>query len=154
MGRELDSLKDEIALFPDDSTPWHVLPGIVNSAGNLTLHVCGNLKYYIGSVLGNTGYIRDRESEFNRKSGSRTELISDLQATKEIVQNVLPTLPETLLTEIYPKTVGGFDLPCGRFLVHLATHLSFHVGQVGYLRRILTGNNESSGAISLRALSD
>jgi hypothetical protein len=154
IGRELNSLKSEIQLFPDDKTLWSVLPGISNSAGNLTLHVCGNLNYFIGSVLGNTGYIRDRESEFKRKSGSRAELVFDLQDTKEIIQKVLPKISKTTLSETYPKTAGGVELPCGRFLMHLATHLSFHVGQVGYLRRILTGNDESSNAISLRALSD
>ena len=150
--RELDSLRDEIRLFPDDTTLWKVLPGITNSAGNLVLHVCGNLKYYIGSVLGNTGFIRERESEFNRNSASRAELVSDLENTKMIIKSVLPKLSETILTETYPETVASFELPCGRFLIHLSTHLSFHLGQVGYLRRILTGNNKSSGAVSLRAL--
>jgi len=153
MSRELDSLKSEIELFPDDEIIWNVLPGISNSAGNLVLHICGNLKYFIGAVLGNTGYLRDRESEFNRKSGSRTELITDLLDTKEVVQNVLPGLSEKTLVDIYPKTVGGIELACGRFLMHLAVHLSFHVGQVGYLRRILTGDNQSSGAVSLREIS-
>jgi hypothetical protein len=154
IGRELNALICEIELFPDDKMLWRVLPGITNSAGNLTLHICGNLNYFIGAVLGNTGYLRDRESEFNRKSGSRAELVSDLQDTEEIIQNVIPKLSEKILLEPYPKTVGGVDLPCSRFLIHLATHLSFHVGQVGYLRRILTGNNESSGAVSLGVLSD
>jgi hypothetical protein len=154
MSRELDSLVKEIEMFSDDVIIWKVLSGISNSAGNLTLHICGNLNYFIGAVLGNTGYRRDRESEFSRKSGSRSELVSGLQETKEIIQNVLPKISETILTKTYPKTVGGLELPCGRFLIHLATHLSFHVGQVGYLRRILTGNNESSGAVSLRLLSD
>ena len=153
MSRELDSLKSEIELFPDDEIIWNVLPGISNSAGNLVLHICGNLKYFIGAVLGNTGYLRDRESEFNRKSGSRTELIADLRDTKEIIQNVLPGLSEKILGESYPNTVGGIELACSRFLMHLAVHLSFHVGQVGYLRRILTGDNQSSGAVSLRDIS-
>lgn len=153
INRELDSLRNEVKLFPDDTTLWQVLPGITNSAGNLVLHVCGNLKYYIGSVLGNTGYLRDRESEFKKNSTSRAELDSDLENTIMIIKRVLPQLSETILTETYPETVGGFELPCGRFLIHLATHLSFHVGQVGYLRRILTGDNKSSGAVSLRILS-
>jgi len=154
ISRELNSLKNEIEMFPDDKMLWSVLPGITNSAGNLTLHVCGNLKYYIGAVLGNTGYIRDRESEFNRKSGSRVELVAELQETNEMIQSVLPKLSETIIADTYPETVGGVEIPCGRFLTHLATHLSFHLGQVGYLRRILTRNNQSSGAVSLRAISN
>jgi len=154
MSRELESLANEIELFPNDEIIWNVIPGITNSAGNLTLHVCGNLKYFIGSVLGNTGYIRDRDLEFSRKSGSQSELVSDLRNTKKVIQTVLPKLSETTFAESYPKTVGGVDIPCHRFLIHLATHLSFHVGQVGYLRRILTGNKESSGAVSPGFLSD
>jgi hypothetical protein len=154
MSRELDSLKDEIELFPDDKILWSVLPGITNSAGNLILHICGNLNYFIGSVLGNTGFIRDRESEFSRTSGSRAELIEELNKTNEMIQNVLPNLSESVVKQTYPKTIGRVDIPCDRFLLHLTVHLSFHLGQMGYLRRIITGNNQSSGAVSLRALSD
>jgi len=152
MTRELNSLKNEIELFPDDKILWSVLPGITNSAGNLIIHICGNLNYFIGSVLGKTGFVRDRESEFSRKSGSRAELVAQLQDTLEIIQKVLPGVSDSILAANYPKTIGDFELPCGRFLMHLAVHLSFHVGQVGYLRRILTENNLSSRAISLSAL--
>ncbi len=151
--RELSSLKNEIELFPDDQMLWDVLPGITNSAGNLALHVCGNLEHFIGAVLGNTGYIRNRDSEFNTKSGSRTEMIRTVEETDEVIQSVLPNLSESIITEKYPEAVGGVELPCGRFLIHLTNHLSFHLGQVGYLRRILTKNNQSSGAISIGAMS-
>jgi len=152
ISRELHSLQSEIELFPDEDIIWEVLPGVTNSAGNLTLHVCGNLNYFIGAILGNTGYIRDRESEFNRKSGSRAELIQIIRETDEMIISVLPEISETILSDKYPETVGGVELPCDRFLLHLAIHLAHHLGQVGYLRRILTQNNQSSGAVSLLAI--
>jgi uncharacterized damage-inducible protein DinB len=152
MTRELRSLAEEINMYPNEEMIWQVLPGITNSAGNLTLHLCGNLNHFIGAVLGKTGYIRDRESEFSARSGSRAELIEQVKKTEEIINTVLPTLTENILSENYPQKVGGIDLPCGRFLMHLAVHLSYHLGQVGYLRRILTQKNNSSGAISLKVI--
>jgi len=45
-------------------------------------------------------------------------------------------------------------LPCRLFLIHLAVHLSLHLGQAGYLRRIVTGDARSSGPVSLQALGE
>jgi len=150
--RELESLAVEVELFQDDEVVWKTLPGISNSAGNLALHVCGNLKHYIGSVLGNTGYVRDRDGEFSARSGSRRDLVVGIKETAEVVSSVLPSLTEDTLAATYPEKVAGVSLPCGRFLIHLCAHAGFHLGQAGYLRRILTGNNESSGGVSLPAL--
>jgi uncharacterized damage-inducible protein DinB len=153
MNRELNSLIDELKLFPDDEIIWDVLPGITNSAGNLTLHLCGNLHHFIGAILGNTGYVRYRESEFSVRSGSREELINHVQGTVQMINSIFPTLTQNTLSAAYPQKVGGVDLSCERFLLHLEVHLSHHLGQIGYLRRILTQNNTSSGAVSLRAIS-
>jgi uncharacterized damage-inducible protein DinB len=153
INRELSSLIDELELFPDDKIIWEVLPGITNSAGNLALHLCGNLNHFIGAVLGNTGYIRDRESEFSRTSGSKRELFEQIRETEKMISSILPTLSEDVLNEDYPQKVGDIKLSCRRFLLHLAIHLSHHLGQIGYLRRILTQNNQSSGAVSLKAIS-
>ncbi len=150
--RELYSYIDEIEMFPDDDTVWETMPGTVNSAGNLALHVCGNLKHYIGSVLGGSGYVRNRESEFSARSKSRSDLVRELEETIEVVANVLPQLTESTIADTYPETVVGVNLPCGRFLLHLCAHASFHLGEVGYLRRCLTGDSRSSGSVSLPAL--
>jgi len=72
--RELEGFKRELALFPDDETIWKTAPGITNSAANLGLHLAGNLQYFIGSVLGATGYVRNREAEFGRRSGSLDDI--------------------------------------------------------------------------------
>jgi hypothetical protein len=153
MNRELNSLINELELFPDDDTIWNTLPGITNSAGNLTLHLCGNLNHFIGAVLGQTSYIRDRESEFNRKSGSRLELIEQIRKTAKMINSVLPNLKKDIISADYPQKVSGVDLQCGRFLLHLAIHLSHHLGQIGYLRRILTENNQSIEPVSLQSIS-
>ena len=152
--RELKSFAAEIELFPDDETVWKTMPGISNSAGNLALHVCGNLKHYIGAVLGDTGYVRDREAEFNARSGSRRNLVREIEEAVEVVSAVLPGLTEDTIAATYPEKVAGVGLPCGRFLIHLCAHAGFHLGQAGYLRRSLTSNAESSGGVSVPALSE
>jgi hypothetical protein len=152
--RELETFAREIELFPDDEAVWKTAPGITNSAGNLALHACGNLKHYIGAVLGDTGYVRNREAEFQARAGSREELAREIRWTRDVVLAVLPRVPAETLAGTYPEPVGGFELPCGRFLLHLAVHLSFHLGQASYLRRFVTGDPRSSGPVALAELAD
>jgi hypothetical protein len=151
--RELSAFSRELDLFPDESLIWEIVPGIINSAGTLTLHVCGNLQYYVGTILGNTGYVRNRGLEFSARDVPRAVLKATLEKTAEVVHAVLADLPDESLAEEYPDVLGGPRMPTGLFLGQLSSHLAFHLGQVGYLRRILTGANESSGALALRELS-
>ena len=150
--RELESFIKEIELFPDDDTVWNRVPGTANSAGNLALHICGNLKHYIGSVLGGDGYVRNREAEFSSRSGSRDELVRGLEETITVVSRIFPQLSETTIAETYPEAVAGVEMPCGRFLIHLCAHAAFHLGQAGYLRRCLMEDDKSGGGVSIKAL--
>jgi hypothetical protein len=152
--RELETFAREIELFPNDEAVWKTAPGITNSAGNLALHACGNLKHFVGAVLGDTGYVRNRDQEFASRAGSREELVREIRWTRDVVEAVLPRVSEKALAAPYPQAVGGVELPCGRFLLHLATHLSFHLGQASYLRRFLTGDARSSGPVPIAALAD
>lgn len=152
LSRELTSFCDELSLFPDEERVWATVPGVSNSAGTLALHVCGNLQYYVGTVLGGTGYVRDRPLEFSARGVPRETLVAGLQKTKQVVDAVVPGLTETVLSSEYPEAVGGVRLPTGLFLIHLSSHLAHHLGQAGYLRRVLTGENRSSGALSIGAL--
>jgi uncharacterized damage-inducible protein DinB len=154
LARELEAFAREIELFPDDDLVWRTAPGITNSAGTLALHVCGNLQHYLGAVLGGTGYVRDREREFSQRSGSRLQLATGLRETVEVVNRVVPSLSGELLSREYPEAVGGARPGTGLFLLHLCTHLAHHLGQAGYLRRVLTGDNRSSGAISVKVLAE
>lgn len=150
--RELETFRRELELFPDDETVWKTIPGVTNSAGNLALHVAGNLQHFVGAVLGGTGYTRDREREFGRRSGTRREVIGEIDAALRVVDDVLPRVPAARLAEEFSEAVAGVRVPTGLFLLHLATHAAFHLGQAGYLRRALTGNGASSGGVSLPAL--
>ena len=150
--RELSAFSRELDLFPDEALIWATAPGISNPAGTLVLHVCGNLQYFVGTILGNTGYVRDRDLEFSARDVPRSVLKAELAKTAEAVSTVLADLSEESLSAEYPDVLGGPRMPTGLFLGQLSSHLAFHLGQAGYLRRILTGANESSGALSLKAL--
>ncbi len=150
--RELEGLKRELALFNDEAGVWTTVPGITNSAGNLALHLAGNLQYFIGTVLGRTGYVRNRELEFGRRSGSRAEIYAELDAAIAIVSKVLPSISDAVLDQEFPEAVMGAKFRTGTFLVHLVAHAGFHLGQAGYLRRMITGDATSSGPIPLGPL--
>ena len=151
--RELTSLIAELELFPSDAMVWAVAPGITNSSGNITLHLCGNLQHFIGATLGNTGYVRHRDLEFSQRDVPRHVLMAEIRATIGVVNAVLAHRPDDAMLVDYPDVLGGgLRLTCGLFLQQLAVHLAHHLGQVGYLRRILAADVRSAGAISMHAL--
>jgi uncharacterized damage-inducible protein DinB len=135
--RDLERLKAEMEQYRSESTIWQVGPGISNSAGNLCLHLIGNLNCYLGAVLGNTGYVRQRDLEFSLKDVPRSELLAKLDATVKVVNEVLDKLQPADLEKEYPMLVFEKPLSTAQFLAHLTTHLSYHLGQINYHRRLL-----------------
>lgn len=135
--RDLEKLKTEISLFNEEDNLWITAGTVKNSSGNLCLHLLGNLNTYIGKNLGNTGYIRNREAEFTLKNVSKEELIQQIDKTKATINHTLNNIPSTGLEANYPENVLGYEMTTGYFLIHLAAHLSYHLGQINYLRRIL-----------------
>jgi hypothetical protein len=150
--RELQGFSREVSMFPDDLSLWSTVPGVANSAGNLALHVAGNLRHFIGAVLGGEGYVRDREAEFGRRSGTREDVVSEIQRTAEIVRKTLGEFPEGRLSEDFSELIMGTRIRTGLFLLHLCAHAGFHLGQAGYLRRVVTGESVSSGPLPLKPL--
>jgi Protein of unknown function (DUF1572) len=150
--RELEGFKRELARFPDDESVWSIAPGVTNSAGNLALHIAGNLQHFIGTVLGGSGYVRNRDLEFGQRSGPRENVYAELDAAIAVVRRVLPSLPNERLEQEFPEQLMGMTFRTSTFLVHLCAHAGFHLGQAGYLRRTLTGDSTSSGPIPLNPL--
>jgi uncharacterized damage-inducible protein DinB len=134
--RDLDKLKTEIDQYESDEKVWLVATGITNSGGNLALHLVGNLKHFIGAVLGGTGYVRDRDAEFTSKSVSRAQLIAAVDETTEIVSTTLAKLTGDELAATYPIDVFGQPMTTEYFIIHLATHFNYHLGQINYHRRL------------------
>jgi Protein of unknown function (DUF1572) len=136
--RDLTRLVQELQAFPSDETLWERAPGVTNSAGNLVLHLEGNLREYIGRQLGHVAYTRVRDQEFARIGVSRDDLVRRMEDVKGLVAKVLSELSDSNLAAVYPEDVLGATLSSHAFLVHLHGHLNFHLGQIDYLRRILT----------------
>jgi uncharacterized damage-inducible protein DinB len=150
--RDIDTLAREVALYPDDASLWAERPGLPNTGGNLTLHLVGNVRHFIGVTLGASTYVRDRDLEFSSRQGTRLELAALIAAARVDVEAALAALPESRLAEPFPVAVGGVTLPTRMFLLHLATHFTFHLGQIDYHRRIVTGNAQSAGTLPIAPL--
>lgn len=137
--RDLNKLITEIELYKNEENIWRVEKNISNSAGNLTLHLIGNLNTYIGKEIGKTNYIRNRELEFSQKNIPRQELLKNLNDTINVVRNSLSAFPQNELENEYPILVFTEKTTIGYLLVHLTTHLSYHLGQINYHRRLIEG---------------
>jgi len=135
--RDLQRLEEEINLYPSEEAIWRLDGEIKNTAGNLCLHLCGNLQHYIGANLGHTSYVRNRDNEFAAKGISKTELIAEVQKTRQTVRDTLETLKPSVLEAEYPEKIYEYSMTTAYFLIHLTAHLNYHLGQVNYHRRIL-----------------
>lgn len=135
--RDLEKLASEISAFKKEDNLWRIEGDIKNTAGNLCLHLTGNLNHFIGAVIGNTGYVRHREAEFADKHIPRPEMIRSIHETKRVVSDTLEKMNPQLLTLNYPIDVFGEKMTYEYFLIHLESHLNYHLGQINYLRRIL-----------------
>jgi uncharacterized damage-inducible protein DinB len=135
--RDLEKLKTEISSFKDEKNIWKISGDIKNSSGNLCLHLCGNLQHFIGAVLGNSGYVRNRDAEFARKDVPIRDLVAEIELSAKVVQKTLLELNEDELQKTYPINVLGFEMTTEFFLTHLTTHLNYHLGQINYHRRLL-----------------
>jgi uncharacterized damage-inducible protein DinB len=135
--RDLNKLRSEIELYKEEDNIWEIEGNIANSAGNLCLHLVGNLNTFIGKELGRTDYVRNRELEFSLKNVPRTELLTKIDDTILVVNQSLDKLDENALAKEYPVLVFDKKTSTEYMLLHLATHLSYHLGQVNYHRRLI-----------------
>jgi len=135
--RDLNKLKTEIQAYKNEETLWIIENNISNSAGNLCLHLTGNLCHFFGAVLGNSGYVRQRDLEFSLKDVSRAELLEKVDETLDVVIKTLDQLNKEDLEKEYPIEPLGYKMTTEYFLIHLIGHLEYHLGQINYHRRLL-----------------
>lgn len=150
--RELKALRREIETYPNEDDLWEVRAGITNPGGNLALHLAGNIQYFLGNVLGHSGYVRNRDAEFGSKNVPRAELLREIDDAITAVQTGMSKITEADLAKPYPEAVGGVSSTTGAFLAHFATHLAYHLGQVDYHRRILTGEGKTVRTVALNEI--
>lgn len=135
--RDIARLEQEIFLYSDEESLWKVSGSIINPTGNLCLHLCGNLQHYIGHILGNSDYKRDRDNEFSSKDIPKEKLIGEIRNTRSVVGETLGKLDPELLPREYPVMVFDHPMTTLHFLIHLESHLNYHLGQLNYHRRLL-----------------
>ncbi|MBW4362255.1 DUF1572 family protein [Flavobacterium taihuense] len=135
--RDLNRLKIEIESYQNESKIWHIEKSISNSAGNLCLHLIGNLNTYIGAQIGNTNYLRNRELEFSNKNVPKALLLAQIETTIQIINDSLTLLADEDLKKEYPILVFETKTSTEFLLIHLTTHLAYHLGQINYHRRLL-----------------
>ncbi len=147
--RDMSCLSREIKAYPDDASLWAAVPGHPSSGGNLALHLVGNLRHFIGAALGHTGFVRDRPSEFATRDVPREIVLESIRIAEVEVAAALAALPPSRLPEPFPLELGGAHPTIQAVLLHLSTHLAFHLGQLDYHRRANTGDSTSVGPLSL-----
>ena len=138
--KDLEKLKEEISLYRSEQNLWKIEKQIANSAGNLCLHLVGNLNTYFGAVIGKTGYIRNRDQEFSLKNIPQKELVSMVENTITMLDEVMKSMTDDGLKEEYPLLVLKEKTTSGYFLFHLSSHLGYHLGQINYHRRLIDTN--------------
>lgn len=135
--RDLQKLISEIEAYGNEADLWLIKSEINNSAGNLCLHLMGNLNHYIGHQLGGTDYVRNRPLEFSDKDVPKAILIEKIEATRAMLKQILPNISSETLAKNHTEEFFGGNDSNGFFLIHLLSHLNYHLGQVNYHRRLI-----------------
>jgi hypothetical protein len=147
LDRDLATLRREVEAYPDERDLWQEIPGVANVGGTLVLHLSGNLQHYFGTRLAGTGYVRNRPAEFARRNVPRWGLLREIDAARAAVKAASTAVSAAQLAADFPETVGGSRVKTGDYLVHLAVHFAYHLGQLDYHRRVATGLNTSVDAV-------
>ena len=146
--RELGAVRRSVEVYPDDASLWAERRGLPNPGGTLVLHMAGNLQHFVGAVLGNSGYRRDRAAEFSRRDVPRAHRLDEIDAAAEAVERGMNAISDDALADSYPEAIAGRSVATGDFLAHLAAHLAYHLGQLDYHRRVVTGDRDGVGALA------
>jgi hypothetical protein len=146
--RELHAVRLELLAYPDESAIWVLPQGLPNSAGTLALHLAGNLQHYVGALLGGTGYVRRRDAEFSTRDLTRGQLLAEIDAAEQVVRATLGSVAEERIGLPFPQPLRERPLRTDEALMHLAAHLAYHLGQINYHRRVVTGQAHGVGAMN------
>ena len=135
--RDLTNVAEELIQYKDDASIWEVKEGFPVTGGNLCLHIAGNLQHFVGTVLGDTGYVRNKNAEFSARNISRQKLLELINETKTVVRDTLEQLSKKELERPYPQQVLDEPVTTEFFLLHLLTHLNYHFGQINLHRKLV-----------------
>jgi uncharacterized damage-inducible protein DinB len=152
--RDLTKLRKQIEAFPNDELLWQALPGVTNSAGNLALHLEGNLRQFVGRQLGGLPYERKRALEFSSTGMSRDEISARVGELGSTIPSVIEELSLEQMGMEYPEVVIDVPMTTQQCLFHLYGHLNWHLGQIDYLRRMLVAERGIQGEVVVRATTE
>ncbi len=134
--RDLTAVKNEIAAYERESAIWLVGRDVTNSAGNLCLHLIGNINHFFGALIARNGFVRDRGSEFSSKFVPRDAMLQAIDGAIEVMRGALDGLSDDDLNAPFPEPHRGRAVTMRQMLLHLLTHLNYHLGQINYHRRL------------------
>ncbi len=127
-----------VRAMPADRLWWRPYPS-ANSAGNLLLHLSGNVRQWIVSGIGQAPDVRHRDAEFSAVDGADVEtLLRGLNAACHDADAVLATLTADSLTE--SRTIQGRETSVFAAVYHVVEHFSGHTGQLILLAKMFTPN--------------
>lgn len=150
--RDLETLHREVLAYPDDASLWLEPDGLPNAGGTLAIHLAGNMRHFVGTVLGGSGYTRDRDEEFSARGLSRAVVAQRVRATIDEVRATGTRLSDDVLHAPYPVSLRGVRVTTGDFLLHLIAHTAYHLGQIDYHRRGFTSSHDGVGAMAITEL--
>jgi uncharacterized damage-inducible protein DinB len=153
LDRDLQALAREVAAYPDDRALWATPTGITNSGGTLAIHLAGNIRHYLGATLGGTGYRRDRPAEFAARDVPRDTILGQIEEARAAVRAAAARASDDRQDEDYPEVIAGVRVAMGEYLIHLVSHFAYHLGQLDYHRRVVTGNATGVDAVRTVELS-
>ena len=139
INRNLPRIVQSLRLL-DQKEIWWRPNAASNSAGNLVLHLCGNIRQWIISGLGGAPDFRVRDREFSERGPvSRRVLIHRLENTvREALRIQRRLTPEALAREY---TIQGFHVTGLDAVFHVAEHFSYHTGQIIYITKLKRARN-------------
>lgn len=143
--RDLRAVRREIEAYPNERDLWRSAPGVTNGGGTLALHLAGNLQHFAGHVIGNNGYVRNRDAEFARRDVPRAEVLQEIDRAITAVDTGLARLADSDLAADFPVPIGPTKLNTADTLLQLMAHCAYHLGQVDYHRRLVTGQTTTVG---------
>ncbi len=152
--RDLEGLRKQLNAYAEEEQLWVLQTGISNSGGTLALHLIGNVRHYIGAIIGGSGFVRDRDAEFGSRNISVSDIGESIDRAIEEVSSALDLVTDEMMEREYSIAVGGSRLSTGQFLTHLINHFGYHLGQLDYHRRMTAGVNEVVGGSQIAAITD
>lgn len=123
-----------------DEDLWWRPNEVSNSAGNLVLHLCGNLRQWIVSSIGGVEFNRDRDAEFSARGPvPKSELIASLKLVAREVDLVLVKVESERLPQ--KVHIQKYDVSTLQAIYHVIEHFSYHLGQILYIYKLRTGTD-------------